>query len=272
VSRRTFREAVGAPRPRAAFAMVALATATLAITRQVEPAALAAAGAAIALSAARRDRPHAWQRAPLLLNAGLLAVVAVAAADWLRGGLGVVALAHFSVLAGGLQLLDARPRRSEFLLVALALFQVILAANLTDSAFFPLFLVAFTVATVWTLLVHTLRAEALEAGEPEAARRALSGGLRRTVTAASLGAVLLALALFPLLPRLRAGALLAGGLGQALPVSGFSDEVALGDLGRIRLDPQVAVRVETLRGPRPHPRSATCAGSPSTTSTGAAGR
>ncbi len=45
--------------------------------------------------------------------------------------------------------------------------------------------------------MHTLRAEALEAGEPEAARRALSRGLERTTLIASLCSVLLSLSLFP---------------------------------------------------------------------------
>ena len=42
------------------------------------------------------------------------------------------------------------------LLVALALFQIILAANLTDSFLFPPLLLAFLIATVWTLIQHTL--------------------------------------------------------------------------------------------------------------------
>lgn len=233
--------------------MVALATATLAITGQVAPWALAIAGASLLAATALRERHRAWQRSPLLLNGALAACVAAGAVLFVRGELAVIALAHFAVLAQALQLLDARPRRSEFLLVALSLFQVVLAANLTDSAFFPILLVAFTVATVWTLLVHTLRAEALEAGRPEAAGQALSGGLRRTVTLASLASVGLALVFFPMLPRLRSGVLLAAGAGGAVAVSGFSERVELGDLGRIRLDPRVVLRVETLDGEAPGP-------------------
>ena len=91
-----------------------------------------------------------------------LATIAVA----LRGEPSTIALAHFAALTQGLQLLDARPRHTEFLLVALALFQVVLAANLTDSVFFTPLLVAFVGSAVWTLLVHTLRSEAIEAGAP----------------------------------------------------------------------------------------------------------
>jgi hypothetical protein len=82
---------------------------------------------------------------------GLLGSIGFAIALWLRGDLALLALAHFTHLAQALQLLDARARRSDFLLVALALFQMVLAANLTDSILFPPLLLAFLVATVWTL-------------------------------------------------------------------------------------------------------------------------
>jgi transglutaminase-like putative cysteine protease len=40
-----------------------------------------------------------------------------------------------------------------------------------------------------------------------------------------------------------------GALGAGLAIAGFSDRVELGDLGRIRQDPSVVLRVETLAGP-----------------------
>jgi hypothetical protein len=151
----------------------------------------------------------------------------------------------------GLQLVDARPRKTEFLLVALALFQVVLAANLTDSVFFTPLLVAFVFAAVWTLVVHTLRSEALEAGQAREIPRAFTPGLARTAFAASGVAVLLAMLLFVLLPRLQASVVRGPMLGGALAASGFSDRVELGALGRIRSDSSVVMRVETIEGVPP---------------------
>ncbi len=247
MTRLEFRVAVDTPRPRAAFAMVGLATATLAITGQLATWTLAVCAAA-GLYSFWRKRPAPWQRNAWLLNGLLAACITVAAALYANGSALIVALAHFTALVQGLQLLDARPRRTEFLLVALAIFQVTLGANLTDSAFFPPLLIAFTVAVVWTLVVHTLRAEALEAGEPEGAQRALSRGLERTTLLASLGCVLLSMALFPLLPRVRSGAFFDRGFGPTTAISGFSERVELGELGRIRLDPTPVLRVTTLEG------------------------
>jgi protein-glutamine gamma-glutamyltransferase len=253
VSRLEFRVAVEVPRPVAAYAMAAAATATLTVTGQVALPTLALGLLGIAGAALLRERPHALQRSPLLLNAGLGAAAAAGVALWIHGALAMVALAHFAVLTQALQLLDARPRKSEFLLVALALFQVVLAANLTDSLLFPPLLVVFAMAAVWTLIVHTLRAEAIEAGEPAAAQRVLTSQLFAVTGIASLATVLIAVAIFPLLPRVRSGAFLSGGFGGSSGLSGFSDRVELGDLGRIRLDPQIALRIDTLEG-QPPPR------------------
>jgi len=248
MTRLEFRVAVDSPRPRAALAMVGLASATLAITRQVEPWALLWLAVALAWTLWRGAKPARWQRHRWLLNATLAGCVAAAAGLYGFGAALIVSLAHFAVLAQGLQVVDARPRRSEFLLVALAIFQVTLAANLTDSAFFPPMLVAFTVAAVWTLVVHTLRAEALEAGDPFAASQVLSRGLERTTLFASLCSVLLSMALFPLLPRVRSGAIFDQGFGATVAISGFSERVELGDIGRIRLDPTRVMRIATLEG------------------------
>ncbi len=248
MTRLEFRLAVDSPRPRAALAMVGLATATLAVTGQLAHWALGVSAGALAWTLFTGAHPVRWQRNAWLLNGLLGACVATAIVLYGLGGALVVALAHFAALAQALQLVDSRPRRTEFLLVALAIFQVTLAANLTDSAFFPPLLIAFTVAAVWTLVVHTLRAEALEAGEPEAAQRALSRGLQRTTLLASLCSVLLSIALFPLLPRVRSGALFDRGFGAATAISGFSERVELGDIGRIRLDPTRVLRITTLEG------------------------
>jgi len=231
--------------------LVIVASATLWITGQLDPVAVAVQAVAIGYSFLRRTRPHAWQCSPLTLNVGMFGIVGETIAVALRGEPSTVSLAHFAALTQGLQLIDARPRATEYLLVALALFQVILASNLTDSVFFPPLLVAFLLATVWTLLVHTLRSEAIEAGDPTAVTRAITPGLLHTTLVASGLAVVLALALFVTLPRLRSNMVSGSGLAPAFAASGFSSRVALGEIGRIREDPKIALRVETLEGQAP---------------------
>ena len=254
-SRRQLRARVDEPRPASAWVLVTVASATLWITQQLQVWALALQVGAILGSLARRQQPFAWQRSALALNAGMLAIVAATIAVALRGGPSTIALAHFAALTQGLQLLDARPRQTEFLLVTLALFQVILASNLTDSVFFPPLLVTFVFACVWTLLVHTLRSEAIEAGDPRGVSRAITPGLLQMTLVASGLSVLLALVLFVTLPRLRSSMVRGTSFAPTLATAGFSDHVELGELGRIRLDPTLVMRIETLEGVPPAPGS-----------------
>ncbi len=248
MSRRDFRAVVAAPRPASAWAMVSLASAALWITEQLDAWIVLAQALALLGSLARRTRPHPWQQNAVVLNLGMAGIVGATIEVALRGEPSTIALAHFAALAQGLQLVDARPRRTEFLLVALALFQVVLAANLTDSVLFPPLVCAFLFATVWTLLVHTLRSEALEAGQVHELPRAFTPGLLHTTLLASGLSVLLAGLLFVALPRLRSSVLLGSGAGARFATAGFSDTVAFGELGRIRQDPRVVLRVETLEG------------------------
>ncbi|MFI5216364.1 MAG: DUF3488 and DUF4129 domain-containing transglutaminase family protein [Candidatus Limnocylindria bacterium] len=256
MTRGSFRSRVDAPRPASAWVLVTVASATLWITQQVALWAELLQVAALIGSLLRRRDPFAWQKSGIALNLGMLGITLATIAVALRGDPSTIALAHFAALTQGLQLLDARPRHTEFLLVALALFQVVLAANLTDSVFFTPLLIAFVGSAVWTLLVHTLRSEAIEAGDPREVTRAITPGLLRMTLLASALSVVLALALFVTLPRLRSSVVTGSGLSPQLASAGFSQRVELGVLGRIRQDPTVALRVETLEGEAPAPDAA----------------
>jgi transglutaminase-like putative cysteine protease len=256
VSRGDFRVTVDDPRPASAWAMVTFASASLWITQQLDLWAVAAQALALLYSLLRRTDPHPWQRSPLVLNFGMIGIVAGTIMVALRGEPSTIALAHFAATTQGLQLLDARPRRTEFLLVALALFQVVLAANLTDSVFFTPLLIAFLFATVWTLIVHTLRGEAIEAGVARDTPRALTPALLRTTMLACVAALAIAMVLFVTLPRLRSSVVKGSAIGGSVATAGFSDRVEFGELGRIRQDPTVVMRVETLSGDPPRPEDA----------------
>lgn len=253
MSRMQFRASVEDPRPVSAWLMVTMAVATLAITGHLETWALAAGFTAVIYSLAYRVSPRPWQRSAAMLNAVLLANCALAVMVSWRGGPATIALAHFAVLTQGLQLLDARPRKSEFLLVALALFQVILAANLTDSILFPPMLILFLASTTWTLMVHTLRSEAIEAKDRGRPQQVLTAGLARTTIMGSALSIVLALMIFTLLPRFRSSMIEHSG-DYAGAVSGFTNEVRLGTIGKIRRDSAVVLRIETLEGNAPDAR------------------
>jgi transglutaminase-like putative cysteine protease len=230
--------------------MAIVASATLWITGEFALWVIPVQIACYAISFATRHSPPDWRKSPVWLNVGMFAITGVTIAKALQGSPATLSLAYFAALSQGLQLIDARPRKSEFLLVALSLFQVVLASNLTDSVFFPPLVLIFLVSVTWTLLVHTLRTEAAAAQEWRSTRVALTPELKRTTALLSIGSIVLALGFFMVLPRMKTS-MIRGALGPGMSVSGFSDEVSLGTIGRIRRDRRVVLRVETLEGPVP---------------------
>lgn len=201
--------------------------------------------------AARKDPPALFKNA-VWLNILMAGITTVTIRSALDGNPATISLAYFTALSQGLQLLDARPRKSEFVLVALALFQVILASNLTDSVYFSVLVLVFLASVTWTLLVHTISMEAAEAGDPAAASTALAPDLRRMTIRATSICLVLAVVIFVFFPRLKTN-ILRGGAGSSLALSGFSDRVTLGDVGKIRLDHSVVLRVEGIGGDLPTP-------------------
>jgi transglutaminase-like putative cysteine protease len=254
MSRRQFRATVE-ERPASAWVLVTVASAMLWVTEQLQAWVIVVQVASILLSLARRTKPYRWQASPIALNVGMFGIAGTTILLALDGNPAAISLAHFASLSQGLQLLDSRPRKSEFLLVTLSLFQVILASNLTDTLLFPPLLIAFVFSAVWTLLIHTLRSEAIEAGDAGAASAAITPGLRRMTIFASAAAILLALVLFAFLPRMRTS-MLKTGFGRGNAVAGFSNRVELGTIGRIRSDRTVVLRVETLEGQAPEVQDA----------------
>ena len=127
MSRREFRASVPDARPASAWLLVSVASAMLWITEQLSPWVIGLQVLGIGFSLLRRSHPHPWQKSPFALNLGMFGITATTIAVALQGHPSTVALAHFAAPTQSLQLLDARPRKSEFLLLTLALFQVILA-------------------------------------------------------------------------------------------------------------------------------------------------
>ncbi len=250
MSRTEFRVPVDAPRPLGALFMVIIASATLAFTGRIPTAALGVHGLSLAAALLLRSRPQGIQSRLLPLLGSWLLILLACFPLWSEDRL--IALASATMLTQGLQLLSARPRRTEFPLVGLALAQVVFAAVLSENLLFPILLLLFLFAGVWTLLVHTLQAEAFEAHNPMVARRVETRGLFQMAVLSTIITVFMATPIFFALPRTRVALPHAEG-NSGGSAAGFSDRVALGSLGEIRADPRVQLRVRALGAPSPSP-------------------
>ncbi len=255
MTRADFRKAVDGPRPASAWLMSLVASASLWITGQLPIWLITVQCLAFAIGFGTRRDPPPFRKSAVWLNVFMLGITTVTIRSALAGNPATISLAWFTALAQALQLLDARPRKSEFVLVAVALFQIVLASTLTDSIFFPPLLLVFLVTVTWTLLLHTLSIEAAEAGDHEAASATPTPDLLRMTFVATSLCLALAIVLFLLFPRVQTRGFHPGA-GRGFALSGFSTRVSLGDVGRIRQDHSIVLRVEALAGDRPDPETA----------------
>lgn len=179
----------------------------------------------------------------------------------------IVALIHFIFFASTMKLVQPKHQRDWLWLYVVAFFQMLLAAGMMiDTTFFVL-LVLFLFSAVSTLVSFEMQrahqalvdgGQSQEAGELEFwreatnARKSLPSPRWRSIaffSGVSLITILvLATPLFLAMPRL---ALRNSGAGwmQGASLSGFNDTVRLGEVGQLKLNPQLVMRVRVNQPP-----------------------
>jgi transglutaminase-like putative cysteine protease len=161
----------------------------------------------------------------------------------------LISSVHFLIFVLLVRLYSARTDRDAHFLVMLAFAAVLASAVLTvDTTFLFLFFLflLFAVATYAGLELRRGAAGALvpaAAAMPDAEQQ-LSRALSFAAVGVSVGAILCGAVLFFLLPRVSAGYLGKTSFNPML-LSGFTDQVELGQIGQIKKSSAVVLRVET---------------------------
>src|SRR6201997_1947236 len=161
----------------------------------------------------------------------------------------LISSVHFLIFVMLVRLYSARTDRDAHFLVMLAFAAVLASAVLTvDTTFLFLFFL-FLLFAVATYAGLELRRGATGALLPPAAvlpdsERRLARALGLAAVSVSVGAILCGTVLFFLLPRVSAGYLGKASFNPTL-LSGFSDQVELGQIGEIKKSSAVVLRVET---------------------------
>jgi transglutaminase-like putative cysteine protease len=209
-----------------------------------------------------------WKLPTTLVSVLMLVFLPFPFIDWLVLQTSpIVALIHFIFFASAMKLLQAKRSRDWLWLYVVAFFQMLLAAGMMiDTTFFVL-LVVFLFSAISTLVSFEMQRaqQALQEAQPPqevgelefwretpTLRKTLLPPRWRSVTlfaAFSLLVILfLATPLFLAMPRL---ALRQSGTGwmQGASLSGFSDTVRLGDVGQLKLNPKLVMRVRVNQPP-----------------------
>jgi len=165
---------------------------------------------------------------------------------FLSGGF-LLATAHLLLFLGVVTLYSAKTNRNYLWLFGLAFGQVLLAATLTVDTTFLVFFFFFLVLGISTFISFEIK-RGTETAQTAPLAAGTAGGrrLERSLLATSLSVALATLALgallFFILPRFSTGYMSAYGF-QPEQISGFTNEVTLGDIGSIKQNPAVVMRV-----------------------------
>jgi hypothetical protein len=155
---------------------------------------------------------------------------------------------HFLLFVMLVRLYSATTDRDAFFLALLAFSGILAAAILTIDTFFLVMFFIFLLFAVATFVGMEMRRGGRGATTPAIVHPAQEQKLARALTIAALsvatGAIMIGGTLFFFFPRFSAGYLGRTSMQPSL-MSGFSDDVELGQIGEIKKNPAVVMRVKT---------------------------
>lgn len=165
----------------------------------------------------------------------------------------LLATIHLMLFAMIVRLYSATTTRDYLFLTVTSFGLVLVAAILTSDTSFLGFLFLYLILAVSTFMGLEIRRSSEGAAAPPLAAgtraaRKLHRALSATALAIALSSMLVGTVIFLVLPRVTAGYLSSFNLQPSL-VSGFSDDVELGQIGRIKQNPAVVMRVQVEGGP-----------------------
>jgi protein-glutamine gamma-glutamyltransferase len=241
--------------------LIGSSIATLIATGKIDPIASAVAALAMIYKGYRwwkREQPEISQRVATLLVLGYLAIFPLDVLLFSRAYVSsspnpalyaaLLGSVHFLLFVMMVRLYSATTDRDAFFLSILAFAGILAAAILTIDTFFLVMFFIFLLFAVATFVGMELRRGGRGATTVAIVNQAQEKRLARALTAATVsvaaGAIAIGGTLFFFFPRFSAGYLGRASMQPSL-MSGFSDNVELGQIGEIKKNPSVVMRVKT---------------------------
>lgn len=181
-------------------------------------------------------------KTPVYLIAGLLILFAVMDGIIITGSV-FLSLAHLLVLVQVLKMFQLKVSSDYLQMFAISFIHLLVASVLTTDLFFALFFVAYMVLAIWAMLLLQLKKSSeSHGGDPQGiVNRRFFAGISLVIVLAFATTALF----FTIIPRVGMG-LTVGSFNKAELVTGFSEQVELGEIGRIKKDFRVVMRVGLL--------------------------
>lgn len=167
----------------------------------------------------------------------------------------IATLSMFLTVLLVLKLFDLKSNRDYLLVYVIVFFQVLAAAASTVSPIFFLVLFLFIIGGIWAMIIFNIKKdflrEASDYEDPNIFPRAEAVfGIRffLSIVVISTISMFMASVLFFILPRMGAG-FFERKTGEEIKVTGFSSSVDLDELGPIKKDSTIVMRVELHKAP-----------------------
>jgi protein-glutamine gamma-glutamyltransferase len=250
------------------YALIATAFATLAFSGDLDVVSIAAYALALVAGFYKDSRGGKRRRREWLWRIIVAAYVPFLVVDALVLSSRVMALAHLTLFASGVKVLQSKRDRDWVFLYLVAFFQILLAAGMTINAMFVASLVLFLFFLICTLAAFEIRRTRREVrvldeetitsikqpkkknqerqvawSKPVAAQ---NNRRVRYLVGASLAQIIMVAAFtlpfFFLIPRFSGGVVRGAGDGEA--ITGFSEKVELGQVASIKKSQRVVMRVQ----------------------------
>ena len=167
---------------------------------------------------------------------------------------------NFLIVLMFTKLFTLRSRKDFLHLYAISLMELLACAAGTQDLWYVLIFFAYLFVAIWVLLLYHLRNEEEERSEAIPALdkprsvlapiRVITTRLFWTTNAVAVGTLCLTMVLFFVIPRIGIG-YFQKSRTDVIRTSGFSEQVDLGVIGAIKLDPTVVMRVEFPEEPGP---------------------
>jgi protein-glutamine gamma-glutamyltransferase len=241
--------------------LIGSSIATLIATGKIDPLASVLAVLAMAYKGLRwwrREQPELSHRVATLLVLGYIGIfpldVLILSRVYVSNSsnpalyAALLGAVHFLLFVMLVRLYSATTDRDAFFLTLLAFSGILAAAILTIDTFFLVMFFIFLLFAVATFVGMELRRGGRGATTPAIVHPAQEQRLARALTFAAfsvaVGAIMIGGTLFFFFPRFSAGYLGRTSMQPSL-MSGFSDDVELGQIGEIKKNPAVVMRVKT---------------------------
>ncbi len=159
----------------------------------------------------------------------------------------IVAASRFLMVMLAFKLFDLNRMRDHITVFALVFFQILAAAVSTVSPIFFIILSVFILLSMLAIIIFTLKRDFADARgvgtEPELPRDIIGPGFLVSIAIISVVSITMTMALFFVMPRMGVGFFERKTL-NTVKTTGFNETVMLGDIGPVKTDNSVVMRVE----------------------------